>query len=63
MLFYLRLSRFGKFSVKLIKFANVLVLSIFRNDVSMVEILLNLFLIKRQKKFAQTKIYYKFALA
>jgi hypothetical protein len=63
MFFYLRLWAFGKFSVKVIKFGNLLVLSIFRNGFWLLGIVLNLFLIKVQKKFAQTKIYYKFALA
>jgi len=63
MFFYLRLWGFAKFSVKLIIFTNVLVFSIFRNDVWALGFLLDFFLIKRQKKFAQTKFYYKFALA
>lgn len=63
MFFYLRLWGFANFSVKLIKNGNILVLSIFRNDVLMLEFIFDFFLIKRRKKFAQTKIYYKFALA
>lgn len=56
MFFYLRLWAFANFSVKVIKFGNVLVFSIFPKDVWAIEILLDFFLIKRQKKFAQTKI-------
>ena len=43
MFFYLRLWRFGKFSVKVIDFANVLVFSIFANDVLKLEILFHFF--------------------
>ncbi len=63
MFFYLRLEALTKFSVKVFVFCKVLVFSNFRMIVVAVEKKAHFFLIKTLKKFAQTKYYYKFALA
>ncbi|MFT5252553.1 MAG: hypothetical protein ACI87N_001566 [Flavobacteriales bacterium] len=63
MFFFLRSCALTKFSIKLFVFLNQLVLSIFACLNRPNAIFLILFLIKMQKKFAQTNIYYKFALA
>ena len=51
------------FSGKVMQLNNVLTLNLFRLFLKLNSILDNFFLIKRRKKFAQTKNYYKFALA
>lgn len=63
MFFYLRLLAFAIFSIKLIVLTNVLVLSVFQKKEVGFEIIFTFFSIKSCKKFVQTKIYYKFALA
>lgn len=63
MFFFIRSCALTKFSAKLAVLVNLLVLSNFDCLKQLVLFFFDFFLNKMRKKFAQTNIYYKFALA